>query len=201
MKQQTEKSRRRLLKAMAAGGGLIAGAKTLPEKWSSPLVQTTIMPAHATMTTCSIAEGCYNFENFSLYWVGGTGPSTVAYWNVVGCSTEVPPEGSLLVVASAYYVIFNRSGRTPAIHGPILRIVGCRTEDRRSSASGRGGRRWSPGLSRGSQVCLPRRKERPGVADRRPGPARDPGDRDSARYRRGLAGIRRKRGKARIAHQ
>lgn len=101
MKQQTEKSRRRLLKAMAAGGGLIAGAKTLPEKWSSPLVQTTIMPAHATMTTCSIAEGCYNFENFSLYWVGGTGPSTVAYWNVVGCSTEVPPEGSLLVVASA----------------------------------------------------------------------------------------------------
>ena len=43
-------SRRELLKALAAGGGALAAAAFLPEKWSSPLVNAGVLPAHAQGT-------------------------------------------------------------------------------------------------------------------------------------------------------
>lgn len=40
-------ARRRLLKSIVAGGGVLATGKLLPENWARPLVQSVVLPAHA----------------------------------------------------------------------------------------------------------------------------------------------------------
>lgn len=40
-------ARRRLLKAMGAAGGIVAGARTLPPTWTQPVVDGVLLPAHA----------------------------------------------------------------------------------------------------------------------------------------------------------
>jgi hypothetical protein len=39
--------RRQLLKALAAGGGAVAGAALLPGQWAKPVVEVGVLPAHA----------------------------------------------------------------------------------------------------------------------------------------------------------
>ena len=43
-------SRRRLLKQLAAGGGVAVTAKSLPESWTKPVVNSVLLPAHARTT-------------------------------------------------------------------------------------------------------------------------------------------------------
>jgi hypothetical protein len=43
-------SRRRLLKALVAAGGATAAASLLPGKWSKPLAQVGVLPAHAQIS-------------------------------------------------------------------------------------------------------------------------------------------------------
>ena len=38
---------RKLLKSIAAGGGAIVAGKSLPDKWTAPVVDTVLLPAHA----------------------------------------------------------------------------------------------------------------------------------------------------------
>lgn len=40
-------SRRNLLKSIAAGSGAVIAGKSLPEKWSRPVVDSVLLPAHA----------------------------------------------------------------------------------------------------------------------------------------------------------
>ena len=47
--QATNPERRKLLKLLAAGGAVTA-ASMLPGKWSSPVVKTGVLPAHAQVT-------------------------------------------------------------------------------------------------------------------------------------------------------
>lgn len=42
------KSRRKLLKSIAAGSGAIVVGKSLPDSWSRPTVDSVLLPAHAT---------------------------------------------------------------------------------------------------------------------------------------------------------
>ena len=46
-KPKSAAARRRILKTLLAGGGVIAGAKALPEKWAKPVVESVVLPAHA----------------------------------------------------------------------------------------------------------------------------------------------------------
>jgi hypothetical protein len=45
-------SRRRLLKTIAAGGGVLAGAKLVPDHWVKPAIESLVVPAHAQATGC-----------------------------------------------------------------------------------------------------------------------------------------------------
>ena len=45
--EKTSPARRRLLKSLAAGGGVWTGSKVLPENWTRPVVDSVILPAHA----------------------------------------------------------------------------------------------------------------------------------------------------------
>jgi hypothetical protein len=49
--QDKGSSRRRLLMGLAASSAVITGQKVLPEKWTKPVVDAVILPAHAE-TTC-----------------------------------------------------------------------------------------------------------------------------------------------------
>lgn len=49
------KPRRKLLKSIAAGSGVVITGKSLPESWLKPVVSSVILPAHAqTSTDCPI---------------------------------------------------------------------------------------------------------------------------------------------------
>jgi hypothetical protein len=43
-------SRRRLLKALVAAGGTVAASTLLPSKWTKPVVEVGVLPAHAQAT-------------------------------------------------------------------------------------------------------------------------------------------------------
>ena len=50
MAEEKRISRRELLKLLAATGGAIAGSSILPNKWTRPLVETGVLPAHAQIS-------------------------------------------------------------------------------------------------------------------------------------------------------
>lgn len=54
MDNQTEPkktlSRRKLLKILAASGGAVTTASVLPGKWSKPVIEAGVLPAHAQAT-------------------------------------------------------------------------------------------------------------------------------------------------------
>ncbi len=66
-KQNTDGSRRKLLKSVAAGSGAILAGKSLPDKWASPVVNSVILPAHAQTSPASQTPP-------TLYALGDTGP-------------------------------------------------------------------------------------------------------------------------------
>ena len=45
--KKSSESRRKLLKSIAAGSGAIVAGKSLPDKWTAPVVDTVMLPAHA----------------------------------------------------------------------------------------------------------------------------------------------------------
>jgi len=46
-KKKPSELRRNLLKSLAAGTGAVVAGKSLPEKWSKPVVDSVLLPAHA----------------------------------------------------------------------------------------------------------------------------------------------------------
>lgn len=64
--EQKRKTVRRLL----VGSGIVAGGQALPEKWVTPTLHSTVLPAHAQTT-----PGGGNGDNGGLDGNGGTGTS------------------------------------------------------------------------------------------------------------------------------
>lgn len=40
-------SRRKALRRLLVGSGVVAGSKVIPEKWSAPVIDAVVLPAHA----------------------------------------------------------------------------------------------------------------------------------------------------------
>jgi hypothetical protein len=49
----SDQSRRKVLKSIARGGGAVAAAKALPERWLKPVVESVLLPAHAQTSGCA----------------------------------------------------------------------------------------------------------------------------------------------------
>ncbi len=48
--KKSNDSRRKLLKSIAAGGGAVVAGKSLPESWSNPVIDSVMLPVHASTT-------------------------------------------------------------------------------------------------------------------------------------------------------
>ncbi len=51
--KKSNERRRKLLKSIAAGSGVIVAGKSLPESWSRPIVDSVMLPAHAQTSLTS----------------------------------------------------------------------------------------------------------------------------------------------------
>lgn len=56
--ERQNKPRRRLLAALATGGGVCMSGSLLPSRWTEPLVDAVVLPVHA-QTTCSPVDDEY----------------------------------------------------------------------------------------------------------------------------------------------
>lgn len=45
-----EEARRRILKKMAVGGGIVTASQVMPERWIKPVIDSVILPAHADLS-------------------------------------------------------------------------------------------------------------------------------------------------------
>lgn len=63
-----EQARRRILKRLVAGGGIVATERIIPQDWHRPVVESVILPAHAqtspgTEEDKPTPENTMNMEN------------------------------------------------------------------------------------------------------------------------------------------
>jgi len=90
----SDQSRRKLLKSIAATGGSIIVAKTLPDSWIRPAVHAMVLPAHAQATlppgvvlACSVSPDPFNFNNATTLTIGCNGASFSIGYGVAGAPT------------------------------------------------------------------------------------------------------------------
>ncbi|GMR05650.1 MAG: hypothetical protein BMS9Abin25_0225 [Gammaproteobacteria bacterium] len=57
---KNHESRRKLLKFLAAGSGVVVAGKQLPESWSRPVVDSVLLPVHAQTSCSTTFAGTYD---------------------------------------------------------------------------------------------------------------------------------------------
>jgi len=76
--KKSGESRRKLLKSIAVGSGAIVAGKSLPDKWTAPVVDSVLLPAHAQTspapTTTAAPPACQTVDDeFTIVSVGSQG--------------------------------------------------------------------------------------------------------------------------------
>lgn len=90
----SQESRRSLLKGLAL---------TLPVAWTTPVVESIVLPAHAqTSPACDAPPGCYDVPEFaqSFNWPGGAGPEDVRGFEEPGCEGDQFDSAQIMVADS-----------------------------------------------------------------------------------------------------
>lgn len=89
--------RRKLLKNLAIGSGAIIGAALAPEKWTAPIVNAVVLPAHAETSDIEPPEECPSCLVEAIYCEGqGFGSITVQV-SVDGTVIVTHPNGTRTV--------------------------------------------------------------------------------------------------------
>ena len=122
--------RREALRRILAGGGIVIGADVLPDKWSNPVVDSVILPAHAAT---SLADPC----SLSVTPVSGG-------YQVVVSGFVSPPSGGvdlqiLVELLSGNTVVdSDTTSATTAANGqytsPLVTLTGIGTSVRATSS-------------------------------------------------------------------
>lgn len=92
-------NKRRLLKALAGGGSVIAGSAILPVQWKQPVVDSVVLPAHA-QTSVFIPEGTW--EGSLTFAAATTGSTTLPSIGKLVFDSLVPPAHACLSGSLAF---------------------------------------------------------------------------------------------------
>jgi hypothetical protein len=125
----SDKSRRKLLKSIAAGSGAIVAGKSLPESWSRPVVDSVMLPAHAQTSLLQYSEEILDVD---------------------------PCDGATSGTAQTTSIDFDVTGITPASSGTLIATIsgdiGDPTETYTVSIEGTSLGQVGPGPSDGSTI-------------------------------------------------
>ena len=89
----SDKARRKLLKTIVSGGGVIVAGKSLPESWTKPVVDSVMLPAHAE-TSPAEPTPCTPCLAAQTYCTGSGQGSINISVAVNGTVTVVHPQGT-----------------------------------------------------------------------------------------------------------
>ena len=112
LQREPDRSRRKVLKTLATGGTL-AGALALTGKWSRPVVDTVILPAHAQATNATTGtppvtttSGACSPRLDSAYYTVSWDPQThtVSSVTVFGTVTPAVPGANIVMDFGVLYV-------------------------------------------------------------------------------------------------
>ncbi len=92
-KNTKNEQRRKLLKSAAIGGGIVGASGLRPEKWAKPIVNSVILPTHASTTDSDTSSTEPTLEKFSLVQADPFGPSNAAIGARLAQSSGNPPRG------------------------------------------------------------------------------------------------------------
>lgn len=120
---KNQKSRRKLLKSIAAGSGVIVAGKQLPESWKRPVVDSVLLPAHATTSCVTPYAGTYES--------GRSSRATISRCN--GVVQLARPPVTIIIGADCSVSVSYTGNRpftgTGTINGTTFTVTVSRTED------------------------------------------------------------------------
>lgn len=74
--QKKATGRRKLLRSVVAGGGVLAAGRLLPDNWARPVVQSVILPAHGQTSPVSF-DGLYVAVNGDIADAASSQPGSI----------------------------------------------------------------------------------------------------------------------------
>lgn len=128
--RKTRDARRKLLKSLVAGGGVMASGKILPDHWSAPVVESVVLPAHA-QTTSGPIDGVFLAEPTFVNLDDTAEPDSIldlfAEPAHAGLSTPIPKVCTNAISS----ILFSVSGNSANV---CVKLFGGETESQESTA-------------------------------------------------------------------
>ena len=113
-------SRRKLLKSIAAGSGVIVAGKSLQEKWTRPVVDSVMLPAHAQTSPTAPTAQTYQ------------GTATTDRDRCDGTSDNPTPDITIVIDGSTVSITYTNNRPftgTGTLTGNTFSVAVSRTED------------------------------------------------------------------------
>jgi hypothetical protein len=134
-REEISEGRRELLKAVAAAGGVIATRVLLPVAWSTPIVASMSLPAHAAMSSPisqdEVPEGSSD--------TAGTGPDSAAIVPAVSggkVTLSIYPPAPVLSGRTQFQVVEELNVTTSSPPEKFIRVVALMTPSADQGLSG-----------------------------------------------------------------
>jgi hypothetical protein len=131
---QIEVGRRELLNALASAGGVLATRVLLPAVWSTPILASMALPAHAAMSS-SVSQAQEPAQDSSATPGSGAGGVAIVATVVSGKVKLVITPPAALISARTQYQVYESLTPSGASE-PFVRIVGLMTPSADSTLSG-----------------------------------------------------------------